>query len=154
MLVKDIMKRNVLFVYPDDNIRDAAKLMEKYGIGSVLVLSKSREVLGIVTEKDVTNVVAEGKNVKTLLVKDVMSKNIISVKEGDTLDDAADLMIDHDIKKLPVEDEKGNLIGIITTSDIIMADYKFVKIFKSMLEAKKNVELDYKYRPTKFFEET
>lgn len=150
MLVKDFMKRNILFAHPDDNIRDAAKLMARYGVGSVLVMSSNKELVGIITERDITREVAKAKNLDKLLVKNVMSKNVVFIKEDNTLEDAADLMIDNDIKKLPIEDKKGNLIGIITSSDIILADFKFVKVFKSMFEAKNKDELDsYKY---KFFE--
>ncbi|MBS3055401.1 MAG: CBS domain-containing protein [Candidatus Aenigmarchaeota archaeon] len=150
MQVKDFMKRNVLFVHPDHSIRSAAKLMLKYGIGSVLVMDSKREVVGIITERDVARLVAEGKDVEKTFVKNAMSKNVIFLKEDDTLDDAADLMIEHGIKKLPVEDEKGNLTGIITSTDIILADFKFVNVFKSMMEAQNKEELELKSKVSKF----
>ena len=80
-----------------------------------------------------------------------MSKNVVFVKPEDTLEDAADMMIEYGIKKLPIEDKEGNLIGIITASDIILADFKFVKVFKNMMEAKNKNELDeHKWDISKF----
>ena len=150
MLVKDFMKKNVLFVHPKHSVRSAAKMMYKYGIGSVLVMDSERRVVGIITERDIAREVAEGANLEQTFVKDVMSKNVVYLKVDDTLDDAADLMIEHGIKKLPVEDQKGNLVGIITATDIILADYKFVKVFKSMMEVKNKEELELKSKVSKF----
>ncbi|MFH0711216.1 MAG: CBS domain-containing protein [Candidatus Aenigmatarchaeota archaeon] len=142
MQVKDFMKRNILFIHPDDSIRNASKMMTKYEIGSVLVLNKEKKLLGILTKKDIVRAAAEGRDLDKLLSKSIMSKGIVFVKPDDSLEDAADLMIDHRITKLPIEDEDGNLIGIITSSDIVLADFKFVKIFKKMMEAKNKDELE------------
>ena len=112
MKVSEVM--NKAFVI-DDNIslKAAANLMSGKSVGSLIVMKKNR-IIGIVTERDVM------KNISKLNAKvsGVMSKNVITIEKGDTVEDAAELMAAKKIKRLPVlgNDE---LVGIVTATDII-----------------------------------
>jgi len=118
ILVRQEMNRNVKTLGPDDSVKTAAEKMAKYWMGS-LVIVKGEKVVGILTERDILNkVMAAGKSPLKTKIKDIMSRSIITIDGGGTLDDAIKLMKSHDIKKLPVM-EKGKLAGIITTTDII-----------------------------------
>lgn len=112
MKVSEIM--NKAFVVDEGiSVKEAAKLMSSKGIGSLIVMNKDKMV-GIVTEKDVT------KNVSRLgeKVGGIMSQNLITIGKNESIDDAAELMRKHKIKRLPVV-SKGELVGIVTATDLI-----------------------------------
>jgi len=119
MLVKEVMNRNVKTVRPEDTVKDAAKIMNEHRIGALVVVSGTGEVVGILTERDIlTDVVATGKSADDVKVSEIMTPNIITITPDKTLEEAADVMTENKIKKLPVVHE-GRLVGIITASDLI-----------------------------------
>jgi CBS domain-containing protein len=119
MIVKEVMNRNVKTVRPEDTVKDAAKIMNESYIGALVVVSGTGEVVGIVTERDIlSDVVAIGKNADEVKISEIMTPNIITITPDKTLEEAADVMTDNKIKKLPVVD-KGRLVGIVTASDLI-----------------------------------
>ncbi len=120
LLVRDVMTRDVVTIEPDEPVVEAAKLMKKHDIGSVVVVSKRGEVLGIITEKDlVTRVLAENLDPLRTTVREVMTPNPIMVYEDTPLEIAARLMSERGIGHLPVIDRAGRLVGILAKSDII-----------------------------------
>jgi len=117
MDVKDIIKKAVS-IEPNSSVKKAASLMSKKNIGCLIVMN-NKKIVGIITERDILKKVeAVAKNVNSVFVKDIMIKKVITISPDDNLDDAALVMSKHKIKKLPVVD-KGELIGIITNTDII-----------------------------------
>lgn len=95
------------------SVKEAAKIMSDKNVGSLIVM-KGDKIDGIVTERDILkNVSGLGKR-----VSEVMSKNIITIGKSDTLEDAAELMAEKKIKRLPVV-SKGELVGIITATDVL-----------------------------------
>lgn len=112
MRVKDVMKK-IVVVDDDISVKEAAKIMSEKKLGCLIVVSKD-EIKGIVTERDVL------KNVDMLSEKvgKIMSKDVITISPDDSLDDAAKLMSEHEIKRLPVLKNE-DLVGIITATDII-----------------------------------
>jgi|SRR3989344_6238406 len=110
--VKDLMKR-VVSIERNITIKEAAKIMSKMNIGS-LVLVKKDKAIGILTERDII------KNISSLKKKifSIISKKLIDIELNQNIEDAAELMARHKIKRLLVT-EKGKLIGIITATDII-----------------------------------
>ena len=120
LLVRDVMTRDVVTIDPDEPVVEAARLMKKHDIGSVVVVSPRGEVLGIITEKDlVTRVLAENLDPVKTTVREVMTPNPIMVYEDTPLDIAARLMSERGIGHLPVIDRAGRLVGILAKSDII-----------------------------------
>lgn len=133
MLVKDAMNKNVKTARPDATVKEAAIEMSKYRIGSLVILSPNGEVIGIVTERDILDdVVATGKNSEDIKVEDIMTKDLITVSPNKTLEEAANLMTQHKIKKLPVVEE-GRLVGIITASDLVGYEKELVKKVAELL---------------------
>jgi len=134
MLVKDVMNRNVIVAKPDVTVREASKVMAKFHIGSLIIQSAGK-IIGIMTERDVLQAVATGKDPETTLVEEIMSKNVITIDPDKKIEDAVELMIEHKIKKLPVVSE-GKLVGIITASDIIVVEPKLIASIANLISIK------------------
>ena len=140
MLVKEAMTKKVIVINPNTTIKDAAKIMSQYRVGSIVVL-EDEKLVGIITELDIIwKVVASELDTKTTLVRDVMSKKVVTINADQTLEDATDVMVENKIKKLPVI-EGNKIIGIITATDIISIQPKLIEsLAKLMLfEEKKSV---------------
>ncbi|MFQ6020467.1 MAG: cyclic nucleotide-binding/CBS domain-containing protein [Candidatus Aenigmatarchaeota archaeon] len=133
MLVKDAMNRNVKITRADDTVKNAAKTMTSYRIGSLVVVSGAGKVIGIVTERNILNsVVATGRNSKEVKIEEIMTKDPITISPDKTLEDAAEIMTKNKIKKLPVI-ENGKLIGIITASDLIAYEKELIEMIAKAL---------------------
>ena len=132
MLVKDAMNEKVITIEPNATVREAAKIMTKYRIGSLLVM-EDEKLLGIVTELDILwKVVAEGRDPETTLVNEIMSKEIVTIKPDQTLEEAAQIMVEKRIKKLPVV-ENDKVVGIITATDLISIQPKLIEALAKLL---------------------
>lgn len=120
--VKDIMKRNVLVLSKEATIKDALDLMVENSAGSVIIL-ENEKIVGIVTERDILRrVLSQSKSLDTK-IKEVMTKNVITISPDEKIEKAAEIMTENKIKKLPVVD--GNkLVGIITLTDIVASGVK------------------------------
>ncbi len=118
MKIKEIMRR-VRTISPDSTIKEAACLMNQNKIGCLVVSDKNNDLKGIITERDILQkVTAIDKLPSKMAVKQIMSKEIITIESGALLDDAVYLMMKNKIKKLPVI-ENDELVGIITATDIV-----------------------------------
>lgn len=120
--VGDIMTTNVIAAKPSDTITHVAKLMYDNRIEAVVIIrdDKNKNRSGIVTSKDIIyKIVAKGKNPKDVKIKDIMTGGIVTICPNNTIEDAAKLMRKYDIRRLPVINEKKEIIGIITESDIV-----------------------------------
>lgn len=116
--VGDAMTRGVICVDLEDTVFSAASVMEKNDISSVIV-NEGGEGVGIITERDIlSKVVTKSKDPKRIKVADVMTKPLITVKPSASIDEAASLMRDKDIRRLVVEDN-GRVIGVISEFDIV-----------------------------------
>jgi len=117
MHVKDVMVKEIITVGPTKKIRDAVELMNKNEIGCLVVTRKDKPV-GIMTERDILKkIVCGGKNPEQTRVSEIMSKPLV-VGRGD-MDwlEAVKLMLDRNIKKLPILDGE-RLVGLLTLTDI------------------------------------
>ena len=116
--VGDIMTRGVICVDVMDTVKGAAEVMSRNDISAVMV-TKNGKGLGIITERDITKkIVAEGEDPKTIAAKDVMTAPIITVQPSSSIDEAACLMRDSDIRRLIVEN-KGKIVGVLSEFDIV-----------------------------------
>src|SRR3989338_5449331 len=113
MKVSELMKKAIV-VEENISLRNAAKIMSEKAIGSLIVV-KGEKIAGIITERDIL------KNVDQLSSKlsKIMSKNVITISPKKSIDEAASLMSESKIKRLPVVDN-GEIVGIITATDIIV----------------------------------
>ena len=130
VLVQEIMTKNVAVVDQNATIQKAAMILRKRNIHG-LVIVKGKSVIGVLTDKDIiSKVVAENKSPLKAKVKDVMAPKVIVVKPTDSIDEATRTMFANDVSRLPVVDEKGTLVGIITMTDTIRVYPGISEIFQ------------------------
>jgi CBS domain-containing protein len=114
--VSDVMSTDVQVINPDATLQEAAQKMRDGDFG-VLPVGDMDNLIGIITDRDiVVRAVAEGMDVDTP-IRDAMSKQIVFANQDDSLEDAARLMSDHQIRRLPVVDADHHLVGIVSLGD-------------------------------------
>ena len=117
MKVKELMSTNIASVSPNTSIADIARSMKRNNVGSVPVC-KGGKVVGIVTDRDIVlRQIAMDKNLENSKAEDVMTSGISSAHPDMDIHDAAKLMSDMQIRRLPVIDN-GNLVGMLALGDI------------------------------------
>ncbi len=105
---------NPFYLSPEHTLLDAEELMAKYRISGVPIVDKDKKLVGILTNRDLRFV-----EDFSVLIKDAMTKdNLITSKIGTTLDEAKAILQKHRIEKLPLTDDEGHLMGLITIKDI------------------------------------
>ena len=115
-LLRDIMTENVATVSPAQTVQDAARLMSDYNVGSIPVVDQGR-VIGIITDRDITlRSTAQGLT-STTAVSEVMSSHVICGTPDMNVEEAASLMAEKQIRRLPIV-EHDQLIGVIALGDI------------------------------------
>jgi CBS domain-containing protein len=118
MKIREIM-RPVRTIEKEDTVKKAAKIMAENRIGSLVVIS-GKKIIGIMTERDLLiKITAQGKSSDRVSIGEIMTSRVLTIWPDASLDDAVYLMIEHKIKKLPVVDETGELVGIVTATDVI-----------------------------------
>jgi CBS domain-containing protein len=118
MRVAEVMSRGVDPVAPGASVQEAATQMAEFDVGAVLVGDESG-LVGILTDRDVIlRVVVEGLHPAETVVRDVMSESLFSCKEDDTIESVLAEMRERQIRRMPVYDEKGKSVGIVTLSDL------------------------------------
>lgn len=127
-----VMTKRVVTLPETKTTRDAARLMHKHGIGSVVVTHGGR-VVGLVTESDLLKVVAKGQRVDKVLLKDMMTQPVVVGHEKDPLEEAVKLMVLHNVKKLPIMRGK-RLVGIVTLTDFARVEPLYHDMFQRHLE--------------------
>jgi CBS domain-containing protein len=117
------MSSPVVVVDPDSSVSYATTLMRRRKIHSVIVkISVKENSYGIVTTTDIRDkIVAEGRNPAETAVREIMSGPIITGRADWTLMECSKLMQEHKFHHLPITDESGNLIGLISATDIFMS---------------------------------
>jgi CBS domain-containing protein len=125
MTVGELCIREVVFVRPDETIVDAAKLMRTYHVGDVVVVRDEggrRRPVGMLTDRDlVVEVLAQAADkAPVLLVEDVATMDEIAMlREEDSAEQALATMLRHGIRRVPVVDADGCLVGIVAQDDLL-----------------------------------
>jgi IMP dehydrogenase len=108
-------------IKPNMTVYDAKKMMQEYGVSGLLVEEDTKKLAGIITQRDITF----EKNLKCR-VSDLMSKDVITAKDGITIEQAKEILHNHRIEKLPVIDDRKQIVGLITSKDILkMEQYPY-----------------------------
>lgn len=118
--VKDVMSKNVKTVEPSATVVEAAEVMKNHKIGGLVIVDDEKPV-GIITERDIVYKIVVGKKSLDTKVDEIMSKDLRTIGVERNIDDAAKIMAAHLIRRLPVVDEDGKLVGIIAVKDIMKA---------------------------------
>ena len=140
LYVKDIAARGVKTIPVSANIKEAAVAMTNSNVGCLVVTEDGRPV-GIITEGDVSRAVGRGLPPDKTAIKSLLFKPLITVTPDLRVEEAAKLMANANVKKLPVMEE-GRLVGIITQTDIVASSFDLVTALKEMVRAR--------YRPPDF----
>jgi len=123
MPISEICNREVIVVQPNDTILEAAKLMRQHHVGDVLVVEDRggvRVPVGIVTDRDlVVEIMAPELDQRVITVGDIMAPDLVTVKENTGVFDAIQYMRAKGVRRLPVVDGSGGLVGILTLDDLL-----------------------------------
>lgn len=118
MQVKDVMIREVLSLGPDAPLSAAARSMRDAGVGWLLVVEDDRPI-GVITDRDiVVRVLAEGGYHPDTAVRRAMSVGLVCCSEDVSLVEARQIMVDRGVRRLPVLDHGGRLVGLLSHSDL------------------------------------
>jgi CBS domain-containing protein len=118
VLVRDVMSKDVKVVRPDTLVKEVVATMNKFDIGSVVVVQANRPV-GIITERDILKRIVEPCLApETLRAREVMSSPVVTIRDTVSIDEAAKIMAKKRFKRLLVLDDN-RLVGILTFTDIV-----------------------------------
>lgn len=123
MKVNEIMTRDPRTTTPDASLQDAARLMKQENVGLIPVVesSGSRNLVGVITDRDITiRVVADGRDATSTTVRDAMSGSPSTCGQDDSVDVVMDLMGKEQLRRIPIVDERGSLVGIVAQADIVL----------------------------------
>ena len=120
MKISDVMTPNPKTVAPTDDIQAAARIMRDEDAGSIPVVSEGR-VVGMVTDRDiVVRAIADGDFDCT--IEDIASDDVVCAKPEMSTAEGAELMSEHQIRRLPVVDEDDRLVGIVSLGDLAVKE--------------------------------
>jgi CBS domain-containing protein len=118
VLVRDVMSKDVRVVRLDSSVKEVVATMNKFDIGSVIVVQGDRPV-GIITERDILRrVVQPCLAPEILTARQVMTSPVVTIRETASIDEAAKLMSKKKVKKLPIMN-KEKLVGMLTLTDVV-----------------------------------
>lgn len=148
MELKELMTKNVITVLQSMNVRDAAEMLFNMGISGLPVVDDQKNLVGMITEKDIirmalpkyveklgslANTFDMAPFAKTLakadkvLVKEIMRKDVITATVNTSVPEVARIMIVKRIRRIPILDQEGRLVGIIARHDIVREIFKEVE---------------------------
>jgi len=113
LLVKHVMVENVITAKDNTTAKSAVEMLYKKHVGSIVVIDDEKKCIGIFTERDAIRIVAKDTPLDAPLDK-VMTKNVVTIGEEATLEEARRLIVSHRIRHLPVVDQKGKLVGLLS----------------------------------------
>ena len=116
--VREVMTDRPRCVTPETPISEAARLMKSDDVGSLPILEGER-LTGIVTDRDIVlQAVAEEKDPRGMPVREVASRELVTIGPEEDLSEALRLMANHQVRRIPVVDEDSRLVGIVAQADI------------------------------------
>ena len=133
MKCRDIMTKYVRMCKPECSVKDAAQIMKEVNAGVVPVVNENDEILGILTDRDITlYTVAESKDPETTKVQEFMTKSVITAHPDDDLDDAIKKMEEYKIRRIPIVDNNNKVVGIISLGDVAVLSNEEHEIFEAL----------------------
>ena len=118
-VARDVMTPNPAVCTPTMTLDEVAKLMVHNDCGEIPIVDGSDQPVGVITDRDIVcRVVAEGKNPTAYTAEQFMSQPIVTVPADTPLDEVVATMEKHQIRRMPVVDEQGSCVGIISQADL------------------------------------
>ena len=119
MKIQEIMNSKVETISPDATTKDAARIMHDLHIGSLPVINERKELLGIITDRDICcKVVATGRDAGWTKVHEVMHKDVITCFDDQEIGEAAELMANQHIRRLAVLNRNNSMSGFLSVDDL------------------------------------
>ena len=116
--IHEAMTSNPCAIEADRSVAYAAQMMKQEDVGVAPIVENGR-LVGVLTDRDIAiRVVAEGKDPDSVQVRDVASSNVVTVDPGQDLDDALRLMARYQVRRLPVVENDGRLVGVVAQADV------------------------------------
>lgn len=125
MKVREVMTRDPLCCIPEDTAQKIAIMLRDQDIGSMPVILdlSSRKLVGFITDRDLCcKVIAKGLDPATTKIDRIFSLNAISCREGENVNNCEDLMQRHQVRRIPVVDVEGCVIGIVSQADLALKE--------------------------------
>jgi CBS domain-containing protein len=122
MDIKDVMTRNPHCVTPDATVREAAQIMAREDVGIVPVVDShdERRVVGVITDRDIAvRCVAEGKGADCRVSEAMSAGKITTCRENEHINRVMDAMRTEKVRRIPIVDERGALVGIVSQADVV-----------------------------------
>lgn len=130
--VRDVMSKDVKVVRPDSSVREVVAAMNRYNVGSMVVVQGDRPV-GVISERDILRRVVEPcLSPETLTAGQVMTSPVYTISETASIDEVAALMEEKKIRKIPVVD-KEKIVGIITFTDIVTTALSILSTLEELI---------------------
>ena len=139
MKIRNGMTPDPICCLATDSAQKVAAILRKQDVGSIPVVTdhESRKLIGIITDRDLCcSLVAAGLDPQTTPIEKFVSLNPVACGEGDDLDDCARLMQEHQVRRIPIVDEDGRVVGIVSQADLALKD-KPEKVAKTVAEVSK-----------------
>ena len=118
--VQGLVHRKAVTVHCEETIQRVAEVLADDGIGVVLVVGTDGAVTGVISERDIVRSVAEGGDLESMRADDVMTLDLVTIDRGAEIADAAQLMLDADLRHLVVTDH-GAPYGVTSVRDVLAA---------------------------------
>ena len=120
--VQDAMTSNPTAITPETTAQESAQLMKTDDVGSLPIVEDGR-LVGVITDRDLAvRAVAEGRGAETP-VSELASKDLVTIDPQQSLEEAARLMAEHQVRRLPVVEEDGRLVGVLAQADVAQAGH-------------------------------
>ncbi|HII01466.1 TPA: CBS domain-containing protein [Methanosarcinaceae archaeon] len=133
MSVSEVMNKTVVTLDINTDIPVIAREMVRYNVGSVIITEKEK-AMGIITERDlVRDIVTKDKKPSRVHASKIVSTPLVAVKPTTSVIEASEIMLKSDIKRLPVM-ENGDIVGIVSNTDILMVTPGLSTILKDLIE--------------------
>ena len=133
------MTPNPVCCLASDSAQTVAGLLRKHNVGSMPVVTDhaSRKLIGIITDRDLCcSVVANGADARSTLIEAFISRNPVACREGEHLDRCERLMQERQVRRIPIVDGDGQVIGIVSQADLALKD-KPENVAKTVTEVSK-----------------
>jgi CBS domain-containing protein len=116
--IRELMTANPRAIEADKPVAEAAKMMRDEDVGLAPIVEGDR-LVGTVTDRDIAiRVVAEGRDPESTTVREVASTDLVTIDPEQSLDEALRLMAQHQVRRLPVVEEDGRLVGVLAQADV------------------------------------
>lgn len=128
--------KEIISVKPNTTVIETLEIMAKFNIGAVVVMNDENELVGIFSERDYARKgIVQGRKAKSTSMEEVMTPKVFTVGPDMTVRECMELMSERKFRHLPVKDENGNVIGVLSVGDIVTALIKEQRSHINFLES-------------------